>query len=144
MLFGILFTSIYGGVGLIFLIIGLGMKSYMKKKIARCTAKTWGTIVGFQAFRGKHGLHYRPVLQYEIYGNVIEHLYGSNVNTPKRKALKEGDTVAIMYDPENPDRFLVEGDTEVTTVANVFIGVFFICISIAVAVGIVCARLGLF
>lgn len=55
-----------GGLGVIFLIVGLIVKNAMNRKLDRCTIKTVGEIVGYSS-RG-NGVSL-PVVQYEVNGS---------------------------------------------------------------------------
>lgn len=56
---------ILGGLGVVFLIIGLIVKSVITRKLDRCTIKTVGEIVGYTSRGDGVSL---PVVQYEVNG----------------------------------------------------------------------------
>lgn len=62
---GELMLLILGGLGVVFLIIGLIVKNVLTRKLDRCTIKTVGEIVGYNS--GANGISV-PVVEYEVNG----------------------------------------------------------------------------
>ncbi len=104
---GVLIVGIiFAGVG------GLMVFNYIKAKKA-CTMSTPGEVIAYNSrvshSRGHSTLVYHPVFRYYVNGQWYEKEYGLGKNTFDYQI---GQTVEILYDPNNPDTYLVAGEKQ--------------------------------
>ncbi|MBR2176074.1 MAG: DUF3592 domain-containing protein [Clostridia bacterium] len=134
LMFTAMFSGIWCLVGMIFLIIGLAMLNYRKRKERICTSKTYGTVRDLVQHRshsssGGYSSSWHPVFEYHI-GELTfikESSYGSS-----RPKYAIGQNVEICYNPENYHEYYIAGDTLPRTLAVIFTIVGLAAILIAV------------
>lgn len=140
MLFAYLFSGIWCGVGLIFLIIGLLMRYNKMSKVRECIAVTVGNVTGIDA-RNNHsegGKSNHPVFEYYVDGQNFRQV--SNVGGSKIK-LKVGQSVTIHYSPKNPKKYYVEEYALGNLLHRIFMAVGGVCILIGIVAFACCLKL---
>ena len=138
LMFVIIFSGIWGLIGIIFSIIGIVMLKNRKNKEIKCTSKVYGKvkdIVRHQSYDSDGGYSYswHPVFEYNI-GElkfIKESSYGSS-----QSKYAIGQNVEIFYNPEDYNEYYVAGDTLPKTLGTIFtvVGIIAIIISIFSAI----------
>ncbi|MBR1454362.1 MAG: DUF3592 domain-containing protein [Lachnospiraceae bacterium] len=105
----LLVSSIFIIVGIILVIVTIIINRIADKKIARCTSKLNGEVVGNSVahYGGGETLIYYPVIKVYMNGAYEERTPGYGQSPPKYKV---GDKVVILYNPDNTDEWLIEND----------------------------------
>ena len=118
----ILFAALFFVVGVLVIVT-----EYTKRK--KCIEATIGTVIDIDVDReynrNDHRIEstYYPIFQYEANGNTYVKKFTSGSN--RRFTYPINSTVTIMYDPNNPDSFYVQGNN-----SGFILGIIFIVISI--------------
>lgn len=131
-----MFIIIFISIILILEAVGGGIvySAYAKEK--RCSIITEGVLIEWGMWKNKNKTTYYPVVEYRVGNEIFKE--SSNARTSSRP-FKEGDLVAISYNPSNPHDFYIEGyDLEVIRSLG---GSFIIWGAAAVIVNIICAIL---
>ena len=126
--FAWLFFGIWALVGLVFVLVAWILRRVRLRRAERCTACVTGTVVELEyRHRGEQGGAYYPVVEFPVNGQ--KHRVRSSCGSrPARYAA--GDSVTVRYDPENPDRFELEGDRVLALLERVFLFVGLGCVLI--------------
>ena len=134
--FTLIFTGVWCLVGVIFLGVGIAFRRSFLKKEERLRARASGTITEVMR-RVRHGsdgasVNWYPIVEFEAEGRRIslECEEGGG-----RKAFYEGQPVEVLYDPDDPSCFRLEGRSATSLLGNIFLAVGLGCIAIGVAVG---------
>ena len=101
-------------VGIVIVLLGfLSIRKGSQTK-NRCTASASAVIVEVQAEKdeaGSENTHkkytYTPIYEFEVNGNIIRKCGG--IYSHNKKEFNVGDTVAVKYNPDKPEEFLVNG-----------------------------------
>lgn len=101
-------------VGIVIVLLGfLSIRKGSQKK-NRCTASASAVIVEVQAEKdeaGSENTHkkytYTPIYEFVVNGNTIRKNGG--IYSHNKKDFNVGDTVAVKYNPDKPEEFLVNG-----------------------------------
>lgn len=128
-----IFSGVWGMVGIIFLIIGICMINYRKKKVLRCTSSVWGKVKDIVRQRshnsdGGYSYSWHPVFEYTI-GGLTYVKESSSGSTNSKFAI--GQDVEIYYNPEDPHDYYVPNDKIPVILGKVFTGVGIVAILIA-------------
>ena len=128
LLFPLLFGGIWGFVGLVFLLVGLFMNLFRKRKEKRCTAETVGRITALVANPGQGGLTQHPQVTYQIGMLTYEKIspFGS---TNPRFAI--GEQVTVYYDPNDPHVYCIKEWKAPRLLSLIFILVGVSCFAVA-------------
>lgn len=135
--FLMIFCPIWGGLGLIFAAIGIGMKLYSAKRRKICTIPASATVVDMiETTSYDHDSHrsrtsYCPVVEYYANGEMITSKF-SYSSSPKPYEM--GDTLNIMYNPSEPKSFIDLGEKTLPLISTIFMIVGLVCIFIGLAV----------
>ena len=105
---------VYLLVGIVIVLLGfLSIRKGSQKK-NRCTASASAVIVEVQAEKdeaGSENTHkkytYTPIYEFVAGGNIIRKNGG--IYSHNKKDFNVGDTVAVKYNPDKPEEFLVNG-----------------------------------
>ena len=105
---------VYLLVGIVIVLLGfLSIRKGSQKK-NRCTASASAVIVEVQAEKdeaGSENTHkkytYTPIYEFVVNGNTIRKNGG--IYSHNKKDFNVGDTVAVKYNPDKPEEFLVNG-----------------------------------
>ena len=101
-------------VGIVIVLLGfLSIRKGSQKK-NRCTASASAVIVEVQTEKdeaGSENTHkkftYTPIYEFVVNGNTIRKNGG--IYSHNKRDFNVGDTVAVKYNPDKPDEFLVNG-----------------------------------
>jgi len=122
--FGLLiFAVIFGGAG--FLLFNKQLKD-KKKNTAEGAAEviSYYTEISHSSKGGRSTVHY-PIIRYEVNGQWYEHRSSSGRGS---KPYEIGTLIRIMYDPEDPNNFIIYGDN-----TSYILGIVFMAIGVGVA-----------
>ncbi len=123
MMFIWIFSGIFCGIGLIFLMVAWIIVSVVADKKKNCTSKAVGTVTDLVRStadfdRSNHMKGYHPVVQYTTAkGETMSITSPVETNPPKYHV---GETVHVRYDPHKPEKFYIEGDNTINIVKTVF------------------------
>ena len=130
----IIFSGIFGIIGVVFCVIGIAMLNNKKKKERNCISKTYGKVTDIvkherYSMNGGYVTSWYPVIEYNIGGlkYIKEAVYGG---TQTKYAI--GQDVEIYYNPKDCNEFYIAGETLPKTLGAIFtiIGVGAITIAI--------------
>ncbi len=124
------------------LLIGVLIVIFDRRKRARCTEETTAMIIGVNRDfsrddDGHKEYSYTPIFEFSARGVTVRRQGGSSFS--RKRKVKVGETKQVRYNPENPNEFVVVGDS-----GNTGGGVTLIVMSIIIAAVVLCARLGVF
>ena len=137
-LFTLIFTGVWCLVGVIFLAVGFGLRRSFLRREERLRARATGTVtevvrrVDHSSDGGSASWY--PIVSFEADGRAISLESDAGGG---RKRFYEGQSVEVLYDPDDPSRFMLEGHDPTRLVGRVFLGVGLGC----VAIGLVAALL---
>ena len=130
-LFLIIFTGVWCLVGVIFLGVGFGLYRGAKRREERLRARAEGTITEVTR-RTRHtsdgrSVSWHPIVAFDVDGRTIslESSDGSG-----RKRYYEGQRVGVLYDPDDPTCFRLEGRDTLALLGKIFLGVGALCVAI--------------
>ena len=96
-------------LGALFLVIGAVNLAGEIKRLRACTEEAMATVIGVTRSRtGKRSRSYTPVLQFYVDGKVYVG-DGNMLGSSFRRRFKVGDTMEVLYDPEDPSLFRPKG-----------------------------------
>lgn len=134
LIFDFVFPGIFGLVGMVFLLIGIGILKNIKRKEKNCTSKTYGKvtdIVRHKRYDRDIGYVYilHPIVEYNVGNLKIEKESSSGSSLSKYEI---GQEVEICYNPEDYNEYYIMGDTVSKTMGmiNTIVG----CIAIGIAI----------
>lgn len=138
MLFVVIFSGVWGLVGLIFLIIGFIMIKIRKRKEEKCTCKIFGKVKDITRRQTYSSDGYsstlHPVFEYNIGG--LTYVKESQTGSFQCK-YAIGQDIEIFYNPNNPHEYYVVGEKLNKILRNIFSIVGGLCIFIAVISAII-------
>lgn len=127
-------------VGIIFFIVGMILSSNAKRKFKVCTAITSAKVLKNVKERYSHNVsdpYYdyliHPVFEYYVGEERFEREY--TIGTSKVK-YQDGSSINILYNPNKPTMFYVEGDKTQSILGKVFKIAGIVCIFTAIVSGI--------
>jgi len=133
----IFISVIFGGIGLLFLVIGFIAVVFFRKRRENASAITTARVAGIEWRRGNdRGGCYYPIFEYYANGCVrrVASSFGSN---PCR--YKEGEEVEIHYNTQKPEQIWAERDEGMKKLfCGIFIGIGGLFFVIGVVMGISC------
>lgn len=112
---------IFAGIGLLFLIIGIFVAVFFRKRRENASAVTIARVADIIWRRGNDGGCYYPVFEYYANGSVrrVTSSFGSS---PCR--YKEGEEVEIHYNTQKPEQIWAERDEGIKKLlCGIFIGI---------------------
>lgn len=131
----IFISIIFGGIGLLFLVIGFIAVVFFRKRRENASAITTARVAGIEWRRGNdRGGCYYPIFEYYANGCVrrVASSFGSN---PCR--YKEGEEVEIHYNTQKPEQIWAERDEGMKKLfCGIFIGIGGLFFVIGVVMGI--------
>lgn len=123
-------------IGPIFLVVGLGLLvgsfgAYSRtKRFLSAAREARAEVVGMDERHGgsSQSRAYHPILRYRTQEGVTKEIVSSVGSNPPR--YKKGDTVAVLYDPANPDDMRIHsfGSVWIVPMILAFVGVIFIVV----------------
>ncbi len=140
-LFILIFSGTWGLLGVIFLIVGFGLRRSFLRKEERLRARATGTVteVVRRVSHSSDGTSpsWYPVVDFEADGRKIS-LESSDGGG--RKRFYEGQRVEVLYDPDDPTCFRLEGVATANRVGKIFLGVGLACIAIGLIAALIVSR----
>ena len=138
--FGI-FCGVWAIIGIVFLAVGLGLRRSWVNQGERLRGRADGTVL--EVIR--HDTHsyrststsWNPLVEFDYEGRRISLEAKDGVS---RKKYYEGQRVTVLYDPDDPASFRIEGDETGRTLYRVFTAVGAACLAVA----LIAAAVGLF
>ena len=119
--FKVLFSGIFGLVGAIFLAIGIFILRGHRRKLQRCTSRTWGKVTDLIEHRDRDGKRFwHPVFEYTVGDRkyIKESGYGSS---PSPFAV--GQNVVVYFNPSDFEDYFTEGETAPDLLGKIFTAV---------------------
>ena len=119
MLFIAIFSGIFCGIGLIFLMVSWIITAVIADRKKNCTSKAVGTVTDLVRStnyhdRNSHARGFHPVVQYTTdKGETLSVTSAVSTSPPKYRI---GDTVHVKYDPNKPEKFYIDGDNTINIV----------------------------
>ncbi len=137
-LFIMIFSGIWGLVGVIFLCIGLMLLKNQKKKMINCTSKTYGKVIDLVRRSSNYGSSghsssWHPVFEYEI--GELKYIKESNIGKSQSN-YAVGQDVEVYYNPQDPHEFYIKGEGLQRTLGIIFTCVGIVCIFVAILVAV--------
>ena len=109
-------------VGVIFLGVGIFMYIQNKNLVKNCTEKAEATVVDmkeeFSSDSDMGSYLYYPIIEYNVKGQNVRVTMSSGSNVP---AYSINDKIAILYNPNKVEEFIVDGDKMSGIISIVFI-----------------------
>lgn len=135
-MFILIFSGIWCTLGVVFLCVALGLRRSFERKEERMRGRAPGVVTEVIR-RGTNGRYttvtFHPIVEFEADGKRIS-LECSDGGG--RKSFYEGQNVEVLYDPDDPTRFRVEGFSDTQVTSKVFLAVGLGCIGIGIVVGL--------
>ena len=136
-LFVLLFTGIWCFVGLVFLGVGAGLRRAYYRREERLRARAEGVVteVVRKVSHGSKGasVGWYPIVEFTADGRRVSLQSGVDSG---RKQYYEGQTVEVLYDPDDPSVFRLEGEDTFKLLGTIFLAVGLGCVAIGLAVGL--------
>ena len=143
-LFILAFTGVWCLVGAVFLCVGIGLRRAAIRREERQRARAEATVVQVlrRVNRGYHsrGYSWHPVVRFEVDGRAVCLESGEGFGS---KRFCEGQTVEVLYDPDDPACFRLEGRDLLMLLGKIFLAVGLGCVAIGATVALAVYALGL-
>ena len=141
-LFTLIFTGTWCLLGVIFLCVGIGLRRSAARRDERLRARAQGTVT--EVVRrvggsyGKSGPAWYPIVDFNADGRTVslECAEGGG-----RKSFYEGQSVEVLYDPDDPSCFRLDGRDTLALVGRVFFWIGLACVAVGAGVGLLVNRL---
>ncbi len=137
-LFTLIFTGIWCLVGVIFLCVGCGLRRSFLRREERLRARTTGRVaeVVRRESRSSDGasIAWYPIIEFEVDGHTISLESGDGGG---RKRFYEGQSVEVLYDPDDPSCFRLEGVDTTNLVGKIFIAIGLASVAIGVIAALI-------
>ena len=129
-------------VAAVMVLIGILIVFFDRRKRARCTEETTATIVSVGEDVSRDGSghkerSYTAFYEFTARGGTVRRQGGTS--TTRKRKYKRGETRQVKYNPDNPNEFIVVGDS-----GNSVGGVVLIILAIVIAGVVLAAQLGAF
>ena len=136
-MFSLIFTSVWCLVGVSFLAVGFGLRRSFLRREERLRARAEGTVteVVRRVTHSSSGANvaFHPIVDFDADGR---HVSLECTDGGGRKTFFEGQTVGVLYDPDDPACFRLEGRETLNLLGKVFLGVGLGCVAIGLIVGL--------
>lgn len=137
-LFTLIFTGVWCLVGVIFLVVGFCLRRGCLRREERLRARATGTIaeVVRRVSHSSDGASasWYPIVEFEADGRTVS-LESSDGGG--RKRFYEGQSVEVLYDPDDPACFRIEGFDTLRLASRVFLGVGLGCVAIGLIAALI-------
>ena len=139
-MFFAIFCGVWFVIGVVFLAVGLGLRRSWTHREDNLRGRAEGTVL--EVIRHEShtsdgtSVSWCPLVEFDFEGRRISLETKESVS---RKKYYEGQRVNVLYDPDDPSAFRIEGETGGRTVYRVFTAVGAGCLAmalIAAAVGV--------
>ena len=115
----ILGPTIFMLFGLLFFAIGSGM-TIRQRALEKRGIKAPGIVVGLQENYDSDGSTYTPIVQFRTdSGQSVEFVSSYSSSPP---AYKVGETVTVVYPPDNPKEAIIKGDGQFLHIIFMLLG----------------------
>ena len=135
-LFTLLFTGTWCLVGAIFLCVGIGLRRSFARREERLRARAEGVVAEIVRRERRdsdgRGVSWYPIVEFEADVRKISLECGDGGG---RKTFYEGQRVEVLYDPDDPSVFRIEGHGTTRLLGNIFLAVGLVCVAIGVIAG---------
>ncbi len=132
-LFILIFSGVWGLLGLVFLAVGIALRRSALRKAERRRARASGTVVELARHvshsDGRTSVSWNPVVEFEYEGRRVTLESEDGVS---RRQYYEGQSVEVLYDPDDPACFGIEGNQTQRRVYRVMLGIGAGCVAVAV------------
>lgn len=137
-LFTLIFTGVWCLVGLVFIGVGIGLRRSFYRREERLRARAPGTVteVVRRVSHSRDGgsVSWYPIVDFEAEGQRISLEWDEGGG---RKRFYEGQAVEVLYDPDDPSCFRLEGHGATRLLGNVFLAVGLGCVAIGVVAALI-------
>ncbi|MBQ3425448.1 MAG: DUF3592 domain-containing protein [Clostridia bacterium] len=137
-LFILLFTGIWCLAGLVFLCVGIGFLRSARRREERQRARAEGVVIEVvrrvSHDRDGSSVSFYPIVEFEADGRRISLESESGGG---RKRFYEGQKVQVLYDPDDPACFDLEGYGSRRLLGRISLGSGLVCIAIGTIVALV-------
>ena len=136
-LFAVIFSGVWCLVGTVFLGVGIGLRRSALRREERLRARAEGTVTEVVRRVGgsdRGSVTWYPIVDFNADGRRVSLECADGGG---RKRFYEGQRVEVLYDPEDPACFRLEGNDPGRLTGNIFFGVGLGCI----AIGLIAALL---
>jgi len=137
--FVLMFTGIWCLVGAVFLAVGIGMRRSRRLSEERLRARSSGTVVEVVRRTNGDSVSFYPIVEFEADGRRVSLESDSGGG---RKRHYEGQSVEVLYDPDDPTRFRLEGDDAGRLIGSIMLAVGLGCVAIGIVAGLLIGGLG--
>ena len=129
-------------VAAVMVLIGILIVFFDRRKRARCTEETTATIVSVGEDVSRDGSghkerSYTAYYEFTARGGTVRRQGGTS--TTRKRKYKRGETRQVKYNPDNPNEFIVVGDS-----GNSVGGIVLIILAIVIAGVVLAAQRGAF
>ena len=129
-------------VAAVMVLIGVLIVFFDRRKRARCTEETTATIVSVGEDVSRDGSghkerSYTAYYEFTARGGTVRRQGGTS--TTRKRKYKRGETRQVKYNPDNPNEFIVVGDS-----GNSVGGIVLIILAIVIGGVVLAAQLGAF
>ena len=137
-MFTLIFSGIWCLVGLIFLGTGLFLRRVSARREERMRTRAGGKVVEVVRRAGANGVGWYPIVEFEADGRRVS-LESQDGGGAKR--FYEGQSVEVLYDPDDPTRFRLEGLDIIRLVGTIFLWVGLVAIAVGLVAALIINRL---
>ena len=138
-IFAVIFAGIWCLVGIVFTCVGWGLSRAFDRREERLRGRADGLVT--EVVRRESGgagsssrtVNYYPIVDFSADGQPVSLEATSGGG---RKRHYPGQLVQVLYDPDDPTCFRLEGDTTNRTLGRVFLAVGLGCIALGLIVGL--------
>ena len=135
-LFTLIFTGVWCLVGFVFLGVGIALRRSFYRREARLRARTSGVVteVVRREDRSSNGVSvsWYPIVDFEVDGHRVS-LEGDGT---VRKRFYDGQSVEVLYDPDDPSCFRLEGGDASRLTGSIFLAVGLVCVAVGAIVAL--------
>ena len=109
-------------VGIVFVGVGIFLYTHGAHLKKVCTSSNQATVVDFEQDidNESNSITYYPIVEYEVNGKKYNSRYSTGDTTHKYSV---GQKITILYNPDNPNEYYIEGDNSDNIGAYICIGV---------------------
>ena len=132
-LFTLIFTGVWCLVGAIFLAVGFGLRAAFRRREERMRARATGTVTEVVRRASNDSATFYPIVEFEADGRRIS-LESSDGGG--RKRFYEGQSVEVLYDPDDPSQFMLDGFSTQALVGKIFLIIGLVSVAVGAIVGV--------
>ena len=137
-LFTLIFTGVWCLVGLVFIAVGIGLRLSFNRREERLRARASGTVTEVvrrvSHSRNGNSVSWHPIVDFEADGRRISLECDEGGG---RKRFYEGQAVEVLYDPDDPACFRLEGRSTILLLGNIFLAMGLGCVAIGIVAALI-------